>query len=318
MSLMKEHNACIEPRPRSVWRMGPVLLCAVSLLVTGCGSSDEPQRQAAGSQTESPAEVADHGDLLARVNGQPIHALDLEVTLTNMLGAEHGAMIDERVRHKVLQSLVMNSSMAQAAQKELSADEMAWIEAKTRAYRDQLLATEYLRQHSAPEPVTQEMVRAYYEEHPERFGGKRLRVYELLLETEKSDASQRQAIMQRLSEGAQQQDWKAYAAQLAAQGYAVQFRSGEVNEQLLHPGLLGLIRPLPEGQVSQVTYLGGKAHIARIVSEEHKPARPLQDVSTEIRKMLAPLQMKKAVREISDQVLSAARVEYLREPSATE
>jgi hypothetical protein len=314
MSLMKEHNACIQPSRRSDWRMGWALRCAVSLLVTGCGSSDKPAPQATAPQ----AVAAEHRDVLARVNGQPLHALDLEVAITNMLGAEQGAMIDERVRQKVLQSLVMNSSMAQAAQTELSADEMAWIEAKTKAYRDQLLAKEYLRQHSAPEPVTQEMVRAYYEEHPERFGGKLERVYELLLETEKPDASQRDAIMQRLSDGAQHNDWKAYAAELVAQGYSVQFRTGKENEQLLHPGLLGLIRPLRKGQVSQVTYLGGKAHIARIVSEARTPARPLQDVSTEIRKMLAPLQMKKAVQEISEQVLSAARVEYLREPSATE
>jgi hypothetical protein len=318
MNMKKEQEARSKAVYWTVWRMGRILLCAVSLTLTACAPSDKGDQEATASQPDQQLEVPDHGGVLARVNGQPIYAQDLEVAISNILGAERGGMLDQSTRQKVLQSLVLNRGMAQAAQKELNTDEVAWIEAKSTAYRDQLLAKAYLRQHSEPTPVTQEMVRAYYEEHPEHFGGKVVRIYELLVEKEKSDASQRDQIVQRLREAAQQKDWQAYAAQLASQGYAIQFRGGEENEQLLNPGLLGLLRPLKRDQVSQVTYISGKAYIARIVSEEEKGARPLQDVSADIRKMLAPIQLKKAIRQVSDEVMASARVEYLQESTVTE
>jgi len=289
-----------------------VLICIVLIAATGCQPSGDTTPVATEKQL-MPVELVGHGKVLARVNGQPIYDHDLEQAITSMLGAQQGSLLDTAARQKVLKSLVLSRGMAQAAEQELAAEELARVESESAAYREQLLAKEYLRRHSTPMPVTDDMVHAYYEEHQERFGGKNVRVYELITETEKSDAVQRDTVMQLLQSAQQQKNWKSYTAQLVSQGYAVQFRSGEDNKQLLHPTLAGIMRPLKKGETSLITYISGKAYIARIVFEKKQKARPLQDVSAEIRRMLVPVQLKKAIQQVSDEVIATAQVEYVQE-----
>jgi hypothetical protein len=47
-----------------------------------------------------------------------------------------------------------------------------------------------------------------------------------------------------------------------------------------------------------------------VTAEKKIPPRPLNEVSAQIRKMLLPVQLKKAVKQAADQVLATAKVEY--------
>jgi hypothetical protein len=51
-------------------------------------------------------------------------------------------------------------------------------------------------------------------------------------------------------------------------------------------------------------------YIVRIIDEKQIAPRPLPEVSAEIRRILLPVQLKKAVKQASDQVLQTTEVIY--------
>ena len=154
------------------------------------------------------------------------------------------------------------------------------------------------------------MVRAYYEEHPARFGARTIRSYEILSGNRKLDVAERDALLEELKGAAAMTDWEQWAHTLQGRGYPVSWRRGQVDEKLLQPQLRELMRPLKKGQFSPVSFVDGRVTIVRIVDEKHTPPRPLTEVSAEIRKILLPVQLKKAVKQASEQVLQTVEVVY--------
>lgn len=287
---------------------------ALLLGLSGCKPHGEqtPKQDAPASATPAPR-LPGEEDILVRVEGQPITAYDLQQAMRAMLGPQQAALLDAEGRHKVLESLVLSRLMAIRAEAELDAQHRRAIEVATRAHREQLLAAQYLKQHAAPTPVTDAAVQAYYNDHPEAFGGGRVRHYELLLQTAAAPDGQREAALNALQTAATRDDWRQ-AAQ--ASGGKLAFRGGEVNKNLLQPQLLALLEPLKVGEVSTPTYLQGRAYIARISDEQQRQARPLAEVRAQIRRALAPVQLKKAVQQLSTALLKNARVDYITEQTS--
>ena len=71
-----------------------------------------------------------------------------------------------------------------------------------------------------------------------------------------------------------------------------------------------MLNTLEEKQTSKPFFIDGKVYVARITSAEQQKARPLNEVSAEIRKTLAPLQLQQAISSISDEILKTVKVEY--------
>jgi hypothetical protein len=117
-------------------------------------------------------------------------------------------------------------------------------------------------------------------------------------------------LIQVLKPAADRKDWRQWVADLQGQGYPIEYRRGRVAEKILHPRLRQLMQPLKKGEASQLAFIGGMAYTARIVDEKQLAARPLNEVSAEIRKALVPVQLKKAVKLASQQVLQTADVVY--------
>jgi hypothetical protein len=154
------------------------------------------------------------------------------------------------------------------------------------------------------------MVRDYYQAHPERFGARTLRTYEMLAGRRKLTAAERDALIQVLKAAADQKDWQQWAKKLKGQGYPIEYRRGRVAEKILHPRLQQMMQPLKKGEVSQLTFIEGTAYAVRIVDEKQIAPRPLNEVGAEIRKALVPVQLKKSVKLASQQVLKTADVVY--------
>ena len=288
-----------------------LLLLSVSIL--SCTESKNMEEQTPPEPVKSKTrKVVLEGDdvVLARVAGEPITRYDLEQTIRSTLGPSTAARLDETVRKKVLESLVASRAIARAQEAELSAEDQAVLAKKLRAYREQLLVKQYLVRQATPQPVTGEMVREYYQAHPERFGAKIIRTYEMLAGRRKLNASERDALLQVLQTAAEKKDWQQWVKNLQDQDYPIEYRRGRVAEKLLHPRLHQLMQSLIKGEASQLTFIEGTAYIVRIVAEKHMAPRPLNEVSAEIRKALVPVQLKKAVKLASQQVLETAEVVY--------
>ena len=286
-------------------------LLTVSLLACTESNNTEPQIPPEPPQPATQKVVLDGDDIvLARVNGSPITQYELELTIRSTLGPSSAGRLDEAGRQKVLESLVAGRAIARVQEADMTAEEIAAIDKKTRAYREQLFVKQYLAKHVAPQPVTSEMVREYYEAHPERFGAKTIRTYEMLAGRRKLNVRERDALLQVLQTAAEKKDWQQWVKNLQDQDYPIEYRRGRVAEKLLHPRLHQLMQSLRKGEASQLTFIEGTAYTVRIVDEKQIAPRPLNEVSAEIRKALVPVQLKKSVKQASQQVMQTADVVY--------
>jgi hypothetical protein len=280
--------------------------------ILSCTESQNTEQQTILEvEPETPKVVLEGDDIvLVRVNGDAITRYDLDQTIRSTLGATSAGRLDEAGRQKVLESLVASQAIAQSQEADLSAEDQAVLAKKVQAYREQLLVKQYLVRHTAPQPVTGEMVREYYQAHPERFGARTIRTYEMLTGRRKLKTEERDALIQVLKTAADKNDWKQWVGKLQGQGYPIEYRRGRVVEKILHSRLYQLMQPLKKGQASQLTFIEGTAYTVRIVDERRIAPRPLNEVSAEIRKALVPVQLKKSVKLASQQVMKTADVVY--------
>jgi len=283
------------------------MMIGVALLVSGCDGGKTP---ATSEFPETTASV--QKDVLVRVQGDPVTAFDVEQAALKMLGTQQAALLDEKGQQKVLESLVLSKALARAAKEGLDAEELTMLEWKVRAYREQLLVNRYLRRHAESQPVTEQMIKEYYDTNPGRFGGRAVREYELITSRERLDGIQRERVLAELAGANTEKNWSRYVAELSKTNLPLLFLRGKTNTGVILDELQSVVDGLGVGEVSKPFFVEGKVYIARVISEKKVTPRPLSEVSADIRKALAPVQLKKAIKKISDEVLGEVNIEYVK------
>jgi hypothetical protein len=285
------------------------LIGLLAFFVVGM-SACKQEKAAAPRHISTEKELPPPATVLATVEGTPISDLELQIAIEAMMDKKTIGKLTAEQRRKVLDSLVASRAIALASEKELTAADLEVVEKKVQAYREQLLVKQFLARHAPPQPVTQEMVRTYYEDHPEKFGAKTLRRFELISSTAVPSRADRNALVKALGAGGRQKDWQKWTRQLTGKGHEVTYHQGQVEASVLDTELQRLLKPLKRGEMSAVSFIAGKAHLARITDEDRLPPQPLEAVSAQIRKALLPIQLKAAVSRISADVLGRADVSY--------
>ncbi len=321
---MKWHSGTVHAA-----RHGSAIL-AVALVLAGCGGDEAPQTQAAAPRaplepaaTEAPATPTEpaarvepayvlEGDdtVLATVDGEPVTRYDVDAAARTMLGDTQATLLDAAARRRVLESLVTSRAIARRQLERMDAHGRAELEKRVAAYREQLLVKAYLEGRTTPRPVTQAMVEAYYARHPEQFGARSVRTYEMLFAPAPVAGSLAKRLSAALAEVASREDWEAAAAELSGHGLATRYRRGRVDARLLEPALQRALGGLAVGEASAVVRVDGRPHLVRVLDEQQVPPRPLDEVSAEIRRMLVPVQISSAVEDAARTVLADAKVEY--------
>lgn len=301
-------------------RITQIILLILSVSIMACSEPSQVEEQTPPAPPEpapspAPPKVVLDGDdvVLARVAGEPITRYELEQTIRATLGETSAGRLDEAGRQKVLQSLVASRAIARVQEAEMTPQEIAEIDKKTRAYREQLLVKRYLAQHAAPQPVTGEMVREYYQAHPERFGSRYLRKYEMISGQPNLKSAERDNLITVLGRATETADWQNWVAELKEKGYPMSYREGMMTDNVLHPRLENLMKDLKTGETSNLVFIKGVPYVVRIVEEKQIPPQPLDKVSEQIRRALVPVQLKKAVKQASEQVLAKSEVVYEEE-----
>lgn len=273
-------------------KFGVCLASVVGMMLVGCNSA------------------RDDGKALAWVNGQPITRVELDTVTIRTLGYERALRLDDLERNKVLESMVVSRAMVQAIEPELSKEEQQQLENEIAAFREQLLVKKYLRRHAAPRAVTEDMIRDYYDKHPERFGGKTLRNYEMIMTTDKPSEEERDNLLKALATAGSHKFWASTVKRMKAEGYTVQYRKGAVDEKILHPRLYALFNTLKVGETSEPTLIEGKPYLVRTISERKLDPRPLDEVRADARKILTLLELRKATKDVSDALMKNVKVKY--------
>jgi len=203
--------------------------------------------------------------------------------------------------------MIKSRAIAHAFEKIMTPEDIAVVDKKVKKYREQLLVKMYLVRKTNPEPVTLKMVKDYYDAHPEKFGGKTIRIYEMIGSQNKLTSSERDSFISVLKDADKHHHWKEWVQNLQEKKYSVFYRSGE-SLDILHHKLQNIIKAMKKDNPSQMVFVQDKLFLVRIVSEKKISPRPLEEVSVEIRKSLLPIQLKKAVKEASRQAMDKTSI----------
>ena len=254
--------------------------------------------------------VQENERVLVKVNGEVISENDLDAAIVRTLG-EYGAFqLDDAGRNKVLQSLVVSKAMAITQQNKLNEEELKRIEQMVKAYREELLVKRYLKNNVVPIPVTSQMVEDYYKKHPEQFGGKTIRTFEVVKGLTKAEGPARKKIISAITELSIQSEWKEAVSELKLKGLQIDYSKGALSKGTLKSDIDSIISDTPLGKTSNIHFVDGLPLITRILSEKTIAPKPLSLVSNDIKKSLAPIQLKKAVKQASDELLLQVSVTY--------
>ncbi|GAC1034409.1 hypothetical protein thsps21_52380 [Pseudomonas sp. No.21] len=285
--------------PRVEWTLGCLLAAA---LLAGCRDDD-----GADALAQVPVEPS---ATLVTVDDSPITRAQLELTVERTLGESAPLFANDEVERKILDSLVASRAMALLAERELDAGERAQLDLKAQAYREELLVRHYLEQHATPEPVTSEQVADYYQRHPEEFGGGVEKSFEIIASDQALEEPQRAELIALLSGAeAKGRDWQKQVAAWRAAGKPLEYRSNRIKPELLEQPLRGLVESTEAGSIAPL-YVDGQLLLVRVTGEERLPARPLSEVSGEIREKLAPQALKQAVKSLSEEATRQVKVQY--------
>ncbi len=322
-----------KPGTRIFLFLSVILLACV---LAGCNAGDSPgandietssveptpgatvdNREHASSGETPPSPDLDEEPLLpgddvvrARVNGSAITQYDLDETLRSSFDELSITMLGDRGRRKVLESLVTARAIAQVMEKNLDEEGTAALKKKVAAYREQLLVNMHLAENAPADPVTRKMVEDYYRDHGDKFGAGNVRRHEMIVSEGPLSGETRDRFLEELAAVGEAPDWPALVERMRSEGLPARHRVGRSDPNTLERRLQNLMRPLKPGQTSALTFIDGVVHVVRITEDAQIPPRPLSEVSAEIRKMLLPVQLKKAVKKASEEALKEARVEY--------
>lgn len=275
-----------------------LLLAIAMLALLACDTADEPDR-----------------DLVARVNGEPVYAGDLEAARDRIFGegsvlAEEGG--ENAARDELLESVVASRLLARRAEAAMSDTQKRQLDARARAWREEQLLMRWLRENVTPQPVTRQMVLEYYRDNPERFGaGHRYRHEALRLTTEDEDLRDR--AIDALDGASAEDDWQALARRLRADGVPMDYQHGDARRGMSDEALIDRLRALEPGEAGALRMDGNSLSKVRLLSVEKTPPKPLEEVSDDIRMRLAPVQLRKAVRRVMDEALDDAEIEYIEQ-----
>lgn len=247
---------------------------------------------------------------LATVDGTVITREQLELAVERTLGNAAPMFANEEVERKILESLVSSRAMALLAEGELSPSERAQLDLRAQAYREELLVRHYLEAHATPEPVPAEKILDYYQRHPAEFGGGVERSFETITSSQLVDDSVRSELIQLLSSASlQASNWPEQVASWRNAGKPLEYQQSRIKPELLDQPLRGLVESTPVGAIAPLV-VNDRLLLVRVVEEQRLPARPLAEVSAEIRAKLAPQVLKQAVRSLSAKALQQVEVQY--------
>lgn len=278
------------------------LLCAALWLI-GCSDS-----------SELPATL-DADPVLARVGTETISRQELDIAINDNIGPYAALHLGPEGEQKVLQSLVMRKLMSQQQLALLDTEAKALLDLQVKAYREELLTKQYVQQQLTPEPVTEQMVQDYYQRYPQEFGAAEYANYQLVRADAGLDSKQRQRVLWYLEQLTATTDWTPLAAQARQEGLAFYLVTGTSSEQGLIPEYQALIAPLAEGQISAVAELNTRLVKVKVLERQRIAAKPLAEVRDDIRKKLAPMQLKRAIEQATDNLKASTDVEIYPIPN---
>ncbi len=265
-------------------------------------NSAQPTANPAPNKTET----------LVTVDQTPITQSQLELTVIRTLGNSAALYRTAELDQKILQSLISSRAMAILAEKELDPAKKAELEENVTAYREELLVKQYLQTHAEPTPVSNEAVNEYYQKHQAEFGAVAVKSFEYISTFEAINEDSRKVLIETLDKVRTQDKWQQTVNELVAKGIPVNYKTASMSSAMLPEPLKGLVEQTKVGEVSPVK-IGKQIYLVRVNKEDVGTPKALAEVSADIRKKLAPQQMKKAVSQLAEQARQRVKIQFIEQ-----
>lgn len=249
--------------------------------ITGC-SSDEQK-----------IETQKVSNVFAVVGGVEVSSDDLRTASLRSLKKKYSELPKE-LQERLLESVISTVAMSQSAQAEAQHYERISIENSVAAYRDELWVKEYLKEHAVPQPVSNKQIEEYYTSHPESFGGGEIVEY-THIRCRYSENTKVKNCTQLLAEN-NVESW----LENAKNHTDISVVNATLNTLVEVNNIDQLILTTVEQEFSGFTNTASELNRVFIIKKRKLTPKPLVAVQKEIRERLAPLQLKKAIKEASE------------------
>ena len=263
-----------------------VIVAVLSVALTACGAK----------------KTADHADVAVKVNGEAITSVELQDNARQHAQIINGQEVS--VSGAIIKSQIDMELLRQAAVKDkLDADKM--ISARLAESNRFILATAYLEKHMAaiPKPGEAE-VKAYFEQHPERYAErKQYDLHELRIQTGPDNAAQ---IRKKLGNG---KNFKAFVRWLNEKkipnnGQQLLATTDQIPEEILQK--LKSIKP------GEAIAIDGKGQLDVIFLTAVKPQPvTLAQAAPMIEKVLDAKHKQDGMNDMIKQLREKAKIEYV-------
>ncbi|MEY8238779.1 MAG: hypothetical protein RPT25_00380 [Cycloclasticus sp.] len=236
--------------------------------------------------------------IVARVGDVYINDSELNFQIKKLTGLSTLSYDQKKIRDNVLESMVLSKLMSQEQKMMMNSDELFDLEQEVNAYREERLTQKYLSEQVVANPPSKQQVKAFYESNLHRFGGGDYAHVEYWVLSQacqfKNNAqlSNKQLKKQLLKSGCNQS----------------QHVASELKNKLAKT--LGIdAKNIIKNKAFWFTAKEGQK-VAFIKSTEQRKAKPLVEVVANIRKMLAPMQLKTAIAETKSHLIKEMEIEY--------
>lgn len=286
---------------RRVKAFRPVgLLFCLALLNGGCSDSRDT--------ADAVAAAAEADPVIAVVGGSEIRRSQLQVLVDRL---DSAAQLAGNLEARMVDSLIRARALALLAERDMDASDRLALDARVQAFRDELLAQHYLRTQVVAQPVTADQVKQYYQDNLADYTQPgRVRFEYLELDVEALTQAQQKSALAELAGVASATDWSVIANRMQANGLQVLYKSARLPVELAREPLRPHLTSLVPGEASNLIY-ADRVYVVRVVEREPDRVQPLHEVSADIRKMLAPMQLKQALSEAAEQAMQEFKVQRL-------
>ena len=273
-----------------------IILHCLLLSLVACNSDRKEKNieKVTSTAQVNKSEIEETNKIVAKVNNTVITKNQLDYAMIRFLPKDLGADVKEKLSGKVLNSLIDSRLMAAIEEAKLDKQERQLMNVKVEAYREELLVKRYIIENIEPQPITQENIHQYYLEHLEEFGEKTEKTYEIIQSGEVQKESERVSLLTKLSNISAVDDWSSWFENNKNLGLSYRKTTSPVG--LLKEPLRGLIEATGVGETSPL--LNGKVlTIVRVEKIKMIPAKPFEQVSGNIRRMMAPQALKISIKD---------------------
>jgi len=248
--------------------------------------------------------------VLAIVENNKITQADLEYHINNKFSQASTILQDESAKQKILESLVASKAMAYLAKKTLPEKNQKLIEQNVAAFKEQAYVKEYLKDRVSPKTITSSMIRDYYDKHPEKFGGEQKKTVEWLSIPIKSNEEQRTRFFNMKKTLKENDSWSSLEKQFQEQSITYRVLELLNTNSILETELNSAINELGKGEISEIIFTDEHVSLLKIKNIKILPIKPLNEVSADIRKILAPVHLKESVKHVSQSAIEEVNINY--------